>query len=85
MIAPLDRWGPFADRLEAPERVARCRCLRAIVHLTTGPRGEEAARLLHLAERDAAVLAEAAKALNALQALDKRRIWATYATLSRAA
>lgn len=45
-IPPADRWGPFTDGLDAHERVARCRCLRAVVHLTTGPRGETAARLL---------------------------------------
>ncbi|MCJ2033800.1 hypothetical protein MKK54_06195, partial [Methylobacterium sp. J-068] len=79
MIPPADQWAPFTDGLDDPERVARCRCLRAVVHLTTGPRGEPATRLLHAAERDPDALPEAARALNALDACDKRHVWASYA------
>jgi hypothetical protein len=62
MIPTSDRWGPFTDGLNDPERVARCRCLRAVVHLTTGPRGETATRLLQVAERDPAALSDAVPA-----------------------
>lgn len=85
MIPLADRWGPFTDGLDAPERIARCRCLRAVVHLTTGPRGEIATRLLHAAEHDPGALPEAARALNALDATDKRHVWASYARLARSA
>jgi hypothetical protein len=84
MIPVADKWGPFTDGLDAPERIARCRSLRAIVHLTTGPRGEAAIRLLHVAERDPGALSEAARALNAMAPIDKRQVWASYAHLSRA-
>jgi hypothetical protein len=83
MISVADRWGPFTPGLDMPERTARCRCLRAVVHLTTGPRGETATRLLHVAERDPGALPEAARALNAMDASDKRRVWASYARLAQ--
>lgn len=82
MIAPADRWGPFTPDLDQPERVARCRCLRAVVHLTTGPRGETATRLLQAAEHDPAALPDAARALNAMAPIDKRQVWASYAKLA---
>lgn len=85
MIPVADRWGPFTPDLDAPERIARCRCLRAVVHLTTGPRGETATRLLQVAERDPAALTDAARALNAMAPIDKRQVWASYAALSRSA
>lgn len=85
MIPTADRWGPFTPDLDAAERIARCRSLRAIVHLTTGPRGETAARLLQLAERDPETLHQAARALNAMAPIDKRQVWASYAHLSRPA
>ena len=52
------------------------------MHLTTGPRGETATRLLHVAEHDPDALAEAARALNAMDATDKRHVWASYAKLA---
>lgn len=85
MIPVADRWGPFTPELDEPERIARCRCLSAVVHLTTGPRGETATRLLQAAERDPAALSDAAHALNAMDATDKRHVWASYARLSRTA
>ena len=84
MIPASDRWGPFTADLDEPERIAWCRCLRAVVHLTTGPRGETAARLLQVAERDPTALPDAARALNAMDATDKRHVWASYAALSKA-
>lgn len=82
MIPTADRWGPFTPDLDEPERIARCRCLRAVVHLTTSPRGEAASRLLQNAERDPIALGAAARALNAMDATDKRHVWASYARLS---
>ena len=84
MIAPAARWGPFHSDLDTPERAARCRCLRAVVHLTTGPCGEAATRLLKAAERDPTALPDAARALNAMDATGKRHVWANYAALSKA-
>src|SRR4051794_17286794 len=72
MISASDRWGPFTADLDPAERLARCRCLRAVVHLTAGPRGEEAAHLLRVVERDPAILANAARALNAMAVADKQ-------------
>jgi hypothetical protein len=85
MIPTADRWGPFTDGIDPAERTARCRCLRAVVHLTTGPRGETATRLLHAAEHDPAALTDAARALNTMDAIDKRHVWASYARLARTA
>ena len=61
------------------------RGLRAVVHLTSGPRGETAARLLRVAERDPTALTDAARALNAMDATDRRHPWASYARLARSA
>lgn len=82
MIAPVDRWGPFADRIEPSERVARCRALAAISHLCCGPRGAELVALLRLAEIDPGALGEALATLNRLASLDRRRILGTYAVLT---
>ncbi|KQP67660.1 hypothetical protein ASF41_21570 [Methylobacterium sp. Leaf111] len=82
MIPTADRWGPFTPDLDPPERITRCRCLRAVVHLTTGPRGDTATRLLYAADRDPAALPEAARALNAMAPIDKRQVWASYARLA---
>jgi hypothetical protein len=83
MIAPEDRWGPFSPGIETAERIARCRGLGAVVHLTTGPRGQEAVRLLRQAERDPAALTAAARAINAMEPTDKRHVWASYAALTK--
>ncbi len=52
MTDSLDKWGPFAPAIEPAERVARCRGLEAVVHLVSGPKGNEAVRLLRTAEQD---------------------------------
>jgi len=83
MIDAADRWGPFSPGIDAPERIARCRGLEAVIHLTTGPRGQEAVRLLRQAERDPAALPAAARAINAMQTPDKRHIWASYAAVTK--
>ncbi|MCJ2132691.1 hypothetical protein MKK69_01170 [Methylobacterium sp. J-026] len=85
MIPAADSWGPFAVDLDLAERRARLRCLRAIVHLSTGPRGQALTDLLRRAEQDAGLLAPSLSALTALDPLDKRRVWASYAALNRPA
>ena len=84
MIPTTDQWGPFAKGIDPAERLARCRCLRAVVHLTTSPRGETATRLLQVAEWDPTAFSDAARAFNAMDAPDKRHVWANYARLSKA-
>ena len=85
MIPAAEAWGPFRPDLDPAERKARLRCLRAIVHLSTGPRGQALTDLLRRAEQDAALLPSALAALTALDPLDKRRVWASYAALNRPA
>lgn len=84
-IPAADRFGPWSDRIDAAERVARLRSLRAIVRLSTGPRGDRLAELLRRAERDTATLAPALAALNALAALDRRSVLGSFAALHRSA
>ncbi|CAA2161169.1 hypothetical protein MBRA_06329 [Methylobacterium brachiatum] len=79
-IPAADRFGPFADSLDPAERLARLRSMRAIVHLTTGPRGDDLARELRLAEQD---LAHLPAAVAALAALDRRHVLASFARLLR--
>ena len=83
MIPASDTWGPFARGLDPAERTACLRCLRAIVHLTAGPRGAALVALLRRAEQDPTALAPAITALNALASLDRRHVLASYATLNR--
>lgn len=85
MIPASDRWGPFADGIDATERTARLRGLRATARLLAGPRAASLCRLLHAAEVDPTALEPASRALNALPVSDRRRIWASYAALDRAA
>ena len=82
-ISSADRFGPFADGIDAAERLARLRSMRAIVNLATGPRGEALARELYRAERDPARLPAAVAALDALAALDRRHVLASFARLHR--
>ncbi|MCJ2101976.1 hypothetical protein [Methylobacterium sp. E-046] len=85
MIPAADAWGPFRSDLDAGERKARLRCLRAVVHLSTGPRGQSLADLLLRAEQDTELLPQALSALTNLDPLDKRRVWASYAALNKPA
>ncbi|UYW25695.1 hypothetical protein OKC48_20840 [Methylorubrum extorquens] len=85
MIAPGDRWGPFAADLEPGERLARLRALRAIVRLTCGPRGKRAEAALKAAETRPVADPVALVELLALEPVDRRRVLASYAALSRAA
>lgn len=85
MIPAGEQWGPFVPDLDAAERVARLRCLRAIAHLSCGPRGERLAAHLRLAETGACNLETVVAELNALVPLDRRRVWASYAAINRQA
>ncbi|WP_342148160.1 hypothetical protein [Methylorubrum sp. SB2] len=83
MIPADARFGPWSDHIDAAERLARLRSLRAIVRLTTGPRGEALADELHRAERDASRLPFALAALDSLAPLDRRQVLSSYAALHR--
>lgn len=82
-LPPGDRFGPWADDLSTAERRARLRCLRAIVHLCCGPRGEVLAERLRAAEFDGGALRESVEDLARLEPVDRRRVLATYARLHR--
>lgn len=85
MIPAADTWGPFRPNLDPAERKARLRCLRAVAHLTTGPRVQDLVDLLAQAEREPAAIEPALRALNRLAALDRRHVLASYAALNRPA
>ena len=85
MIAPADQFGPWMPGLDAAEYRARLRCLRAVVRLSTGPRGEDLAGLLWRAEREPAALAPALTALDRLAPIDRRHVLASFASLHRSA
>lgn len=85
MIAPGDRWGPWATGLDDAERRARLRSLRQTARLLAGPRAADLCRLLAHAERDPTSLEAACHALNGMAANDRRQIWAAYAGLIRSA
>lgn len=77
------QFGPFVRGLKAEERVARLRSLRTCVQLHCGPRGQAAARALHMAEDEPEAMELAAGALARLDALDRRRVLASYQRVSR--
>ena len=85
MMTTADRWGPFADGIDAAERRARLRALRQTARLLAGPRATALCQLLAQAETDPAALEPACRALDALAATDRRQILASYAALARAA
>lgn len=85
MIAPMDRWGPFADGIDNAERLARLRALRAITHLCAGPRGDRLAAELRRAEGDVSRLPTALAEIAALAALDRRQVLASFARLHHSA
>lgn len=77
MIRPSAAYGSWATGLNPAERLARLRSLRAITRAYLGPRGQQLADCLHRAESDDAAL------IPALDALDRRRVLASFASLSR--
>ncbi len=78
-----DRFGPWADGLSTAERRARLRCLRDLVHVLCGPRGQDLADLLDRAKFDGGALRETVEALARLEPVDRRRVLTTYAALHR--
>jgi DNA-binding NarL/FixJ family response regulator len=64
MISGADAWGPFRPDIDPAERMASLRCLRAVVHLSTSPRGQALTDLMRRAEQDPALLPPALAALN---------------------
>ena len=85
MIAPNDRFGPWSDRIDDAERLARLRSLRALARVFCGPRGADLCRLLARAETDPTALEPALAALDRLAASDRRNVLASYARLSTVA
>lgn len=83
MIPASERWGPFALDLDPCERRARCRSMRALARLYTGPRGVALDGALAAAEDDDGALETALGELNRLAPTDKRKIWSSYAALTR--
>lgn len=83
MIPAADQWGPFALDLRPSERIARLRCLRAVVHLTCGPRGDDLSDRLRRAEMLSVSSESVLASLNALEPLDRRRVLASYAAINR--
>lgn len=80
-IPTRDQWGPFRPDIEPPERLARLRSLRVVVHLLVGPRGVELEKHLRDAETDRPALLRALDALDRLAPLDRRRVLASYAAV----
>jgi hypothetical protein len=80
-IAAADAFGPWASNLSTAERRARLRCLRGLVHVLCGPRGQGLAELLDRAEFDGRALRESVTALARLEPVDRRHVLATYAKL----
>lgn len=74
-------WGPAAPGIDEKERVARLRCLRALVRVLVGPDGRDVAAALRSAERDPSLTTSAVAAVEALPALHMRRVLSTYAAL----
>jgi hypothetical protein len=82
-IAPAHRFGPWADGLTDAERTARLRCLRCLVHLICGRRGELLCDVLERAETDPKALVSSIDVLDRLEPLDRRKILSTFAHLHR--
>lgn len=76
-----DDWGPFITNLDAAERRARLRALRAIVRLLVGPRADALTALLRQAEENEAAATAALAAFDRLPTVTRRRALATFAWL----
>lgn len=75
-------FGPWLPGLGEPERLARWRSLRALAMVYCGAT-HPLTVALRAAERDPAAAAQALRCLDALPALRRRRVLATYAALAR--
>ena len=74
-------FGPWTSNLDAPERRARIRSMRAIALLLARPH-RQLISALAAAESDPAALERAAGLLEGLPSLTRRRVLASYAKLS---
>lgn len=83
MIPARNAFGPWRPDIDPAERLARLRSMRAIARLTLGPRGEAFTETLRRAETDPDQLEPALHQLEALAALDRRTVLASYAALHR--
>lgn len=72
-------YGPWRPGIDAAERRARLRSLRAIAGLVAGPRADPLVGFLLTAETDDEALNLAADALEDLDPLELRRILSSYA------
>jgi len=84
MIAPRDQFGPWRHDISDAERLARLRCMRTIVRLILGPRGEDLAGALRRAESDPDHLPAALRALDALAPLERRQVLCSFARIHQA-
>jgi hypothetical protein len=81
MAAPRDNWGPWAEAINAAERVARLRALRAFVQAFYGT-AHPLNKALYFAESgEPEDLDDAALELERVPARDRRKILSTYAAL----
>jgi hypothetical protein len=74
-------FGPWAENLSELERVARCRSLRALAMVFVGPT-DPIVHELAMAETDSEALDRARVHLDAMGALSRRRILATYGAMA---
>ena len=81
ILAPADRFGPWADNLPTAERRARLRAMRMAAHLHAGPRASTLCQHLAAAEFDPGAMVPALDSLDSLTPVDRRRILASYAAL----
>ena len=72
-------FGPWRPGIDAAERRARCRSMRAVAGLIAGPRADPLVGLLLAAETEDTALDLAADALEDLEPLDRRCILSSYA------
>lgn len=82
-MSTMNEWGPFTPGLDPCELKARLRSLAAIVRLNLGRDGDLVARMVWCAEQGAVTLDALHAAIERLPAIPKRRIWASYAALTR--
>ena len=69
-------------RVEAAELKARLRSMQMATRILCGPRARTLELALSAAERDEAALSEAMKALEALAPLDRRRVLASWGSVT---
>lgn len=76
-------FGPWRPGIDAAERRARCRSMRAVAGLLIGPRADALCEALIAAETDPDALDQAAVELDRLASLDRRHILASYGTRAK--